>query len=176
MLQRGKYHTVYEVNEEFYIPLNSASNLTFYAVWDLPDDVAKDNVKFGIRLDGTIPYEPANYENSEYSTKIGIDAGNVLKYGVVSGRRWVTANDPSMTKLNPGDKIVPVYTMYYETEDMDDLEETEFDGEEIIWQDGMTVTYEDLSDEEEEHEMLFCFIFNDIFGEDTMSDMISFVL
>ena len=40
----------------------------------------------------------------------------------------------------------------------------------------MTVTYEDLSDEEEEHEMLFCFIFNDIFGEDTMSDMISFVL
>ena len=44
------------------------------------------------------------------------------------------------------------------------------------WQDGMTVTYEDLSDEGEEQEMLFCFVFNDIFGEDTMSDMISFVL
>ena len=80
------------------------------------------------------------------------------------------------TKLNPGDKIVPVYTMYYETEDMDDLEETEFDGEEIIWQDGMTVTYEDLSDETESTEMLFCFIFNDIFGEDSMSEMISFEL
>ena len=108
-MKDGKYHTVYEVNEEFYIPLNSASNLTFYAVWDLPDDVAKDNVKFGIRLDGTIPYEPANYENSEYSTKIGIDAGNVLKYGVVSGRRWVTANDPSMTKLNPGESSAERY-------------------------------------------------------------------
>ncbi len=80
------------------------------------------------------------------------------------------------TKLNPGDKIVPVYTMYYETEDMDDLEETEFEGEEIIWQDGMTVTYEDLSDETESTEMLFCFIFNDIFGEDSMSEMISFEL
>lgn len=80
------------------------------------------------------------------------------------------------TKLNPGDKIVPVYTMYYETEDMDDLEETEFEGEEIIWQDGMTVTYEDLSDETEGTEMLFCFIFNDIFGEDTMSEMIAFEL
>ena len=80
------------------------------------------------------------------------------------------------TKLNPGDRIVPVYTMYYEADGAEDLEESEFDGEEIIWQDGMTVTYEDLSDEEEEHEMLFCFIFNDIFGEDTMSDMISFVL
>ena len=80
------------------------------------------------------------------------------------------------TKLNPGDKIVPVYTMYYETEDMDDLEETEFEGDEIIWQDGMTVTYEDLSDETESTEMLFCFIFNDIFGEDSMSEMIAFEL
>ena len=80
------------------------------------------------------------------------------------------------TKLNPGDKIVPVYTMYYETEDMEDLEETEFEGEEIIWQDGMTVTYEDLSDETEGTEMLFCFIFNDIFGEDSMSEMIAFEL
>ena len=40
----------------------------------------------------------------------------------------------------------------------------------------MTVTYEDLSDETDPQEMLFCFIFNDIFGEDSMSDMISFTL
>ena len=40
----------------------------------------------------------------------------------------------------------------------------------------MTVTYEDLSDETESTEMLFCFIFNDIFGEDSMSEMISFEL
>ena len=80
------------------------------------------------------------------------------------------------TRLKPGDEIIPVYTMYYASEDEEELQEAEFEGDKIIWQDGMTVTYEDLSDEEEEHEMLFCFIFNDIFGEDTMSDMISFVL
>lgn len=80
------------------------------------------------------------------------------------------------TRLKPGDEIIPVYTMYYASEEEEELQETEFEGDKIIWQDGMTVTYEDLSDEEEEHEMLFCFIFNDIFGEDTMSDMISFVL
>ena len=80
------------------------------------------------------------------------------------------------TRLKPGDEIIPVYTMYYASDDEEELQETEFEGDKIIWQDGMTVTYEDLSDEEEEQEMLFCFIFNDIFGEDTMSDMISFVL
>ena len=80
------------------------------------------------------------------------------------------------TRLTPGDEIIPVYTMYYEEEGKEELQETEFEGDKIVWQDGMTVTYEDLSDEGEEQEMLFCFIFNDIFGEDTMSDMISFVL
>ena len=79
------------------------------------------------------------------------------------------------TRLKAGDVIVPVYTMYYEEEGKEDLQETEFEGDEIIWQDGMTVTYEDLGDEEEEAtEMLFCFVFNDIFGEYTMSEMISF--
>ncbi len=80
------------------------------------------------------------------------------------------------TKLKPGDKIIPVYTMYYEEEGEEDLQEMEFDGDEIIWQDGMTVTYEDLSDEDEPIPMLFCFVFNDIFGEDSMSDIISFEL
>ena len=78
------------------------------------------------------------------------------------------------TRLKAGDVIVPVYTMYYEEEGKEDLQETEFEGDEIIWQDGMTVTYEDLSDEEEGMKMLFCFVFNDIFGEYTMSDMIEF--
>ena len=80
------------------------------------------------------------------------------------------------TKLKPGDKIVPVYTMYYEEDGKEDLQETEFEGDEIIWQDGMTVTYEDLSDEDEPMQMMFCFVFNDIFGEDSLSDIISFEL
>ncbi len=82
----------------------------------------------------------------------------------------------SMTRLNPGDEIVPVYTLYYEEEGKEDLQEGEYEGEKIIWQEGMTVTYEDLSDEDEPMEMLFCFVFNDIFGEDSMSEIISFQL
>ena len=82
----------------------------------------------------------------------------------------------SMTRLNPGDEIVPVYTLYYEEEGKEDLQEGEYEGEKIIWQEGMTVTYEDLSDEDEPMEMLFYFVFNDIFGEDSMSEIISFQL
>ena len=79
-----------------------------------------------------------------------------------------------MTRLNPGDEIIPVYTLYIDVEEEEDLQESEFEGDVIIWQDGMTVTYEDLSDEMEGTEMLFCFLFNDIFGEDSMSEIISF--
>ena len=82
----------------------------------------------------------------------------------------------SVTRLNPGDEIVPVYTFYYGDEEKGDLEEGEFDGTPVIWQEGLTVTYEDLSDEEEPVLMYFCFIFNDIFGEYTMSDVTAFEL
>ena len=82
----------------------------------------------------------------------------------------------NVTKLQPGDKIVPVYTMYYEEEGKEDLQETEYLGSEITWQDGMTVTYEDLSDEDDPVQMMFCFDIYDIFGEDTLSDIIAFEL
>ncbi len=82
----------------------------------------------------------------------------------------------SMTALKPGDEIIPVYTMYIDSEDAEDMEESEFEGDKIIWQEGMTVTYEDLSDDDEPVEMLFAFIFNDIFGGDDMSEIISFEL
>ena len=78
------------------------------------------------------------------------------------------------TKLREGDIIIPVYTMYVGNEDSDDMEETEFDGDEIIWRDGMTVTYENLSDGDEPLEAMFCFVLNDIFGEYTMTDLIAF--
>ena len=82
----------------------------------------------------------------------------------------------TVTRLNPGDEIVPVYTLFVSEEGKEDLQESEYEGEKIIWQEGMTVTYEDLSDEEEPMDMLFCFVFNDIFGGDSMSEMISFAL
>ena len=78
------------------------------------------------------------------------------------------------TKLREGDIIIPVYTMYVGNEDSEDMEETEFDGDEIIWRDGMAVTYEDLSDGDEPLEAMFCFVLNDIFGEYTMTDLIAF--
>ena len=78
------------------------------------------------------------------------------------------------TKLREGDIIIPVYTMYVGNEDSEDMEETEFDGDEIIWRDGMTVTYENLSDGDEPLEAMFCFVLNDIFGEYTMTDLIAF--
>ncbi len=83
----------------------------------------------------------------------------------------------NVTKLKPGDKIKPVYTMYYEEEGKEDLQEKEFLGSEITWQDGMKVTYEDLSDDGDEPiQMMFCFDIYDIFGEDTLSDIIAFEL
>ena len=82
----------------------------------------------------------------------------------------------SVTKLQPGDEIIPVYTFYYEEEGNEELQEAEFDGTPVTWQEGLTVTYEDLSDEEDPVQMMFCFVFNDIFGDYTMSELISFEL
>ena len=79
----------------------------------------------------------------------------------------------NMTRLNPGDQIIPIYDVYYDNGG-DDLEDEEYEGEPITWQDGMTVTYEDLSDEDDPTVMLFAFVFYDIFGNDTMSEMIEF--
>ena len=81
-----------------------------------------------------------------------------------------------MTRLQPGDEIIPVYTLYLEEEGKEDLQESEYLGEAIIWQEGMTVTYEDLSDEDDPTPMVFCFAFNDIFGESTLSELIEFEL
>lgn len=77
------------------------------------------------------------------------------------------------TGLKEGDRIVPVYTMYVDV-GAKDMEETEFDGDEIIWSKDMTVTYEDLSDEDEPLDVMFCFVLNDVFGEYTMTDPIAF--
>lgn len=83
----------------------------------------------------------------------------------------------STTRLKEGDRIIPVYTMYVASEDGEDLEEAEFEGEEILWQEGMTVTYADLSDDGDEAlPMMFCFVLNDVFGGYDMTDIISFDL
>ena len=82
----------------------------------------------------------------------------------------------NVTKLKDGDEIIPVYTTYTEVDGEDDMEEGEFEGDKIIWQDGMTVTYEDVSDEDDPLDMMFCFVFYDIFGGDNLSEVIAFEL
>lgn len=78
------------------------------------------------------------------------------------------------TRLKEGDRIVPVYTMYVGVDEEDDLEESEFEGDEILWEDGMTVTWQDLGDEGDALEMMFCFVLNDVFGDYDMTDVIAF--
>jgi hypothetical protein len=117
--------------------------------------------------------------NGEYTYLVVVFPANGTEGRIIGANAGYDDNGlpiRNTTKLKPGDEIVPVYTMYVYTEDSDDPEESEFDGEKIIWQEGMTVTYEDLSDAEDPMQMMFCFCFNDIFGEDTLSDIISFEL
>jgi len=76
--------------------------------------------------------------------------------------------------LNEGDRIVPVYTMYVDSGDDDDLQESEFEGDEVLWEAGMTVTYEGLEEDTDKLQMLFCFVLNDVFGEYEMTEAIPF--
>ena len=114
--------------------------------------------------------------NGQYTYLVVVFQGGSTEGRVVGANAGYDANGlpiRSMTKLQEGDRIIPVYTMYVDNGG-EDLDEQEFDGDEIIWHEGMTVTYEDLSDENETTDMVFCFLFNDIFGDQNMSEMISF--
>ena len=116
--------------------------------------------------------------NGEYTYLVVVFPAGSTEGRIIGANAGYDANGlpiRNMTRLQEGDRIVPVYTLYIDTgvED-EDLQESEFDGQEIIWQDGMTVTYANLNDGETE--MYFCFVFNDIFGDTTMSEMIAFTL
>ena len=114
--------------------------------------------------------------NGQYTYLVVVFQGGSTEGRVVGANAGYDANGlpiRSMTKLQEGDRIIPVYTMYVDNGG-EDMDEQEFDGDEIIWHEGMTVTYEDLSDENETTDMVFCFLFNDIFGDQNMSEMISF--
>ena len=84
------------------------------------------------------------------------------------------------TKLNEGDEIVPVYTMYAAEADSDEeYEEAEFEGDPIAWHDGMTVSYVSFAGEWDDDEPMraqFCFVVNDIFGDYSMSEFVEFEL
>jgi hypothetical protein len=64
--------------------------------------------------------------------------------------------------------------MYIDYGTDEDMEEAEFEGDEIIWQEGMSVTYEALGDDGDPMDATFCFVINDIFGGYTMTDLVTF--
>ncbi|MBR2823217.1 MAG: hypothetical protein IKE24_06010 [Clostridia bacterium] len=83
------------------------------------------------------------------------------------------------TRLREGDEIIPVYTLYVDAEEGEDLQESEFEGDRILWRENLTVTYMSLSDDSGEEEplpMMFCFVLNDVFGGYDMTELISFEL
>lgn len=120
-----------------------------------------------IKLNGEYTYLVAEFAP-------GSDTGRLL--GVNSGYDDNGLPIRSTTKLKAGDSIVPVYTIYISAEDSDDLEESEFEGTAILWQEGLNVTYEDMAHEEEPRTMMFCFILNDVFGGYDMTEIIPFEL
>ncbi len=81
------YHPLYLAGSQYILPDN---NTTLYAIWT---NNTPTKGEFYIRLDGTIPYEPQQYENSDYTGKIEIT-------GTVKYQSWLTDNDP--TKPNNG--------------------------------------------------------------------------
>ncbi|MBR3494985.1 MAG: hypothetical protein IKH38_06100 [Clostridia bacterium] len=75
--------------------------------------------------------------------------------------------------LQPGDRVIPVYTMFYR-DDAGEIQETDFDGDEFLWEEDMTVTHERLEDEQLMIPAYFCFSFTDLFGNETLGEMIAF--
>ena len=120
--------------------------------------------------------------NGEYTYLVveftaGADEGRII--GANAGYDQGGLPIRNTTKLKEGDVIIPVYTLYIDAEDSDDMEESEFEGDPVTWHEGMTVTYMDLSEEDPEEEplpMMFCFVLNDVFGGYEMTELISFDL
>ncbi len=89
-----------------------------------------------------------------------------------------------MTKLREGDSIIPLFTMDYKFRDAEEdaeWEQADFEGDEIIWKEGMTVKYEDMrteytDDPDSALDMEFSFVLHDIFGDSEVTEPIPFTL
>ena len=117
--------------------------------------------------------------NGEYTYLVVVFPANGTEGRVIGANAGYDSNGlpiRTVTRLKNGDEIIPMYDLYYATADDDDLQESEFEGDPITWRDGMTVTYDLINDDDEPITMIFCFVFNDIFGGDTMSELIAFEL
>ena len=81
------YYPVYPAGSAYTLP---DKNTTLYAVWTAASPAQG---QFFIRLDGTIPYEPDQYDSSAYTSAINIT-------GAIRNQVWVTDND--VFKYNNG--------------------------------------------------------------------------
>ena len=118
-----------------------------------------------VKLNGEYTYLVVEFET-------GSNAGRIV--GANAGYDDNGLPIRNTTRLKDGDVIIPVYNMLVDVGEADMLER-EFDGDEIIWHDGMAVTYEDISDDEGEALVMnFCFVLNDVFGDYTLTDPVAF--
>ena len=86
-VENRTYYPVYPAGSAYSIP---DENTSLYAIWTRNDPVQG---QFFIRLDGTIPYEPDQYESTSYTSAINIT-------GAIKKQMWVTDND--VNKPNNG--------------------------------------------------------------------------
>ncbi|MBQ6364866.1 MAG: Cna B-type domain-containing protein, partial [Oscillospiraceae bacterium] len=98
---------IYEPGDSFQITKEDGKtgSVTLHAFWSSNMGAAQ----YGIRMDGTIPYEPGNYSTSLYSkTHVYHDAvGEQLQQSVVNKQAWVI-------DLNPGEPVEGEY--YFEND------------------------------------------------------------
>ena len=111
----SSYHAIYPEGSSYTIPENGK---TFYAAWS---SETPDKVQFGIRMDGTIPSEPSNYESTLYTPKhLYYDGGVIEQHWIVdvdSGKSVVgncISNDVTANLLVlPSDaEIQSIYPQY----------------------------------------------------------------
>ena len=125
-IKTNTYYRVYKPGETY---TADSSMTTFYAVWS---STAGEEVQFGLRMDGQIPEEPAQYSLSQYSTYHSyikndtIDAvwtidlsvsgktieGNHLKNAVTENLKSLPSDD-EIKKMNPDYDPETMYVHWY---------------------------------------------------------------
>lgn len=110
------YYRIYQPGETFAV---TDSKVTIYAVWS---SLTAGKAQFGIRLDGTIPDEPAQYGTSSYTpehiVKEGIVKDNIWKVDVdasgkaVEGNHVVNSITANLTTLPTDEEIKSIYSDY----------------------------------------------------------------
>lgn len=100
------------------------------------------------------------------------DTGRVIGFSEGFDENGLPAR--GVTPLQEGDSIIPTYSLFY-WDEYDEMQETVFEGDELIFGGELTVEYEYIAGlEDDEMQYLHCFCLNDIFGDYQLSDFVDF--